>query len=702
MSTCFRVRPLVWALSAAAASFAGQTSAEPAKAVVLPSIKIFSDAGTLDVTPGSGVIIDQATIEATQPLSTQDALRRTPGIHAVETEGYGFYPRITIRGIGSDMSRKVLLLEDGAPIALGPYTDPAAYYSPPIERMERIEVLKGSGTLRHGPSTIGGAINYITRNPPTTPGGRVKVGMGGDGYRNVFAEYGGTWDKLLGSISVLRKEGDGWRSMPFEVTDVVLKGGLIIDDRNFLGIKLTHYDHDANHTYLGLTQREYDSDYKQNKAVNDKMYLRRNSVDLNHELDLGGGASLKTLVYWNNTTRDWWREGSSQATGVSVMSGRSDGRLREFDVAGIDMQLALPHRTFGIGNDLETGVRLHWEKMHNRRVEGAQGSPAAHVIDPTRNNANAINGVREDDVRRAHALAVFVQNRFHLTDRWTVTPGVRVESYTQKRNVAVWQQLGPSTSKTDNTEVVPGIGTTWKVDPDATLFAGVHRGFAPPRVQDAIANDGSAVDLDAERSTNYEAGVRGRFSRGNYEVTAFRLDFDNQLVSQTESGGAGTQLANAGKTLNQGMEFSGDVAIGAGFSLAGNYTWLPTAKLDSTRFIGGIDRNGNRLTYAPKHLANLRLAYEQPVWSANVGLSHVGEQFADLENTEAGSANGRSGILPSYTVWDLNGRIKVDRTITLYAAVRNLFDRQYIASRAPEGIFPGIGRLMEIGVEARF
>lgn len=99
------------------------------------------------------------------------------------------------------------------------------------------------------------------------------------------------------------------------------------------------------------------------------------------------------------------------------------------------------------------------------------------MIDPTRNNANAINGVREDDVRRAHAPAIFSQNRFHLTDRWTATPGVRVESCTQKRNVAAWQQLGASSCKTDNTGVVPGIGTTWKIEPDVTLYGAVRNPF---------------------------------------------------------------------------------------------------------------------------------------------------------------------------------------------------------------------------------
>jgi Fe(3+) dicitrate transport protein len=671
-----------------------------AQPLSLPTINIIGDSNTLDAIPGSGEVIDSKMLEQTQPLSTQDALRRIAGIHVVDTEGYGFYPRITIRGIGSDMSKKVLLLEDGAPIALGPYTDPAAYYSPPVERMDRIEVLKGSGSLAFGPSTIGGAINYITRDPE---GGRVKLSGGSENYRNMLAEYGGTWGDKTASVSVLRKQGDGWRDMPFEVTDVVLKAGMAIDKKNFVGVKFTHHDMEAQHTYLGLTQHEYETDYKQNKAQNDKMLLTRTSFDINHEYDFGNG-SWKNLVYWNNAVRDWWRQSHSQVGTpvVTTMAGNADGRLREFDVIGYDTRLALAYDAFGIKNDLDLGLRLHQEKMHNRRVRAV--GVTDYTIDSAYTAAGSYtNGIREDDVRKANALALFAQNQFHITDDTTITPGVRVESYEQKREIAVWNGVSLNTNtKTDNTEVVPGIGMTHKLNSATTLFAGVHKGFAPARVQDAISNNGSAVELEAERSTNYELGLRGKLEKGNYEATLFRLDFKNQIVSQTESGGAGTQNTNAGGTLNQGVELSADWHFDSGFTVAANYTWLETAKLNSTRIIGSIDRNGNRLTYAPEHLINAQVGYEASRWNANVGYSYVSEQYADLQNTEAGSANGRAGIIPSYGIWNVNARVKLTDNIDLFGSIRNLTDEKYIASRAPEGIFPGLGRMMEFGIEGRF
>lgn len=668
------------------------------QSLILNPIQIFDQKNTLDQTPGSGVIVDKKEIEETNPVSTQDLLRKVPGIQAVETDGYGFYPRINIRGIGSNMSRNVILLEDGAPIAPGPYTDPATYYSPAVERFERVEVLKGSGALRFGPSTIAGAVNYVTRNPPANPEGRVLVSGGEQGYRKVYTEYGGTWDTWNGNVSVMKKEGDGWRDMPFSLTDVVAKAGKAIGDKNFVSVKATYYTMEGQHTYTGLTEREYREDYRQNKTKNDQMFITRKSVDLNHDLEINSRTHVKTLVYWNELSRDWWREtfAFNAGTGYKDPSGDTQGRLRTFSVQGIDSRIVHSHNTFGINNDLEFGVRYHKERLDNNRVNGIAGNPSDYAADP------ALPPI-ENDVRSANALAFFLENKFHVTDKLTVTPGLRVESYKQEREIDFWGSTAVNTnSKVDNTEVVPGLGVVYKIRPEHSVFAGVHKGFSPPRVQDAIDNAGTAVDLEAERSVNYELGARGKHNRGNYEVTFFRVDFSNQLVAAAESGGAGTQITNAGETLNQGIELGGDVYLFNNISLALNYTWLETAELTSTRILGGVDRNGNRLTYAPEHMANVRLVYSKDRWSGNFGFNYVSEQFTDFQNTEAAAANGQSGLIPSYMVWDLNVSHNLTQSTRVYTSVRNLFDKQYISSRAPQGIFPGMGRMAEVGLEVRF
>ena len=664
----------------------------------LPAIQILGSESEYKNIPGSLSVVTERELESNQPISAQDALKKVPGVNVVETDGYGFYPRIGIRGIGSTMSKKILLLEDGAPIALGPYTDPSSYYSPPIERMEKIEVLKGSGSLAYGPSTIGGVVNYITRDPSKLDGPRVKLSAGTQSSKNILAEYGTRWDGHHASISMLKKDGDGWRQTPFNLTDVVIKAGTQIGSNHYLGLKYTNYDQSSKHTYLGLTEYEYQTNYKQNEAINDQMFLSRESLDLTAISDLGNEATWKNLLYWNTANRNWWRQSHAQGGDpvVTTMGSTVDGRLRKFDVLGLDSRLTKKYKLANLDQEIHIGIRAHEEQMNNRRARAIGLS--TYEVDTAYTSGDYVGGYRERDMRKAKAIALYLENRAHLNNELTITPGLRVERYKQDRVNQMTQKSGASS----NTELVPGVGVTYDMTKDSVLFAGVHKGFAPPTVADAISSTGVPEDLHAERSTNFELGLRGKWSNGDYELTAFRLDFDNQIVSKSASGGSGTQLTNAGKTLNQGVEFAGSWRPDRHWKLSGAYTWLPVAKLDSPRMISGKNRDGNRLTYAPKHTLNASLNYDTNRWSSGIGMAYISEQFSNLENTVEPSSNGRSGVLPGYTVYQLNGDIKIDKKTKIFASVKNLFDKKYISSRAPEGIFPGVGRMVMVGLDSKF
>ena len=120
----------------------------------------------LEHIPGSGRVITQKEIWENHRLTVNEALREVPGVNVRDEDGLGLRPNIGIRGLDPTRSRKVHIMEDGVPIMLMPYGDPSSYYFPPIFRMDRIEVLKGSGQLLYGPQSIGGVINLITRMPP--------------------------------------------------------------------------------------------------------------------------------------------------------------------------------------------------------------------------------------------------------------------------------------------------------------------------------------------------------------------------------------------------------------------------------------------------------------------------------------------------------------------------------------------------------
>src|SRR3970040_2239238 len=142
--------------------------------------------------PGSATLISPSLMVNTQPLTGNEVLRKVTGVHVVDEEGIGLRTNIGIRGLDPDRSRTVLMLEDGVPIALAPYGEPEMYYTPAIDRMKSIEVIKGSGSILFGPQTIGGVINYVTNDPPLDSRTTLNLRVGKDGYFVGKASYGTT------------------------------------------------------------------------------------------------------------------------------------------------------------------------------------------------------------------------------------------------------------------------------------------------------------------------------------------------------------------------------------------------------------------------------------------------------------------------------------------------------------------------------
>ncbi|EMJ94623.1 TonB-dependent receptor plug domain-containing protein, partial [Leptospira alstonii] len=103
--------------------------------------------------PGSATIIEKEFLEQTKPVDSMEVLRRVPGA-SIRYQDTGLILNIGFRGVNNDLGRKVLILEDGIFTSLNPYSAPEQYYTPNIDRMERIEVVKGSGSILFGPSTI--------------------------------------------------------------------------------------------------------------------------------------------------------------------------------------------------------------------------------------------------------------------------------------------------------------------------------------------------------------------------------------------------------------------------------------------------------------------------------------------------------------------------------------------------------------------
>ncbi|MEW6126422.1 MAG: TonB-dependent receptor [Acidobacteriota bacterium] len=687
-----------------------------AEEIAIKSGRLAETPEIVERTPGSIELLDQKLLEESRVFTFSEALRKVSGITVRDEEGFGLRPNIGIRGLNPTRSSKVLLLEDGIPLTYAPYGDNASYYHPPIDRFESIEILKGSGQIAYGPVTVGGVINYVTPNPPTKPSGQITLIGGNRDYFNGHFGYGGTWKGIGLLFDYTRKQGDGARENTHsDLNDFNFKSLIGIGSRQALTLKANYYGEDSNVTYSGLRLSEYLASPRQNPFKNDFFYGDRFGASATHSLIFNNALALTTNLYTSVFHRDWWRQSSNSGQrpndaadpkcggmqNLNTTCG-NEGRLRDYYVWGLEPKFRANFRLFGINNDADFGFRLHVERQERQQQNGDTPTARSGVL-------------VENNQRKNQAYSGFIQNRFFLGNV-TITPGVRVEHINYQRLNRLANSGAGISGRTDLTQLVPGIGVSYNPKSSVTLFAGVHRGFAPPRTEDIINNTtGGSIDLDPELSWNYEVGVRGLLHQGvRLEATFFRMDYENQIIPASLAGGVGAALTNAGETLHQGFEFSTRLDTGTilksrhNIFLSSAYTFLPTAKFTGRRFsnVSGFTNvliTDNRLPYAPEHLLNFTVGYSSPVGlNTFIEAVRVNRQFGDDLNTINPTADGQRGLLPGYTVLNATANYNVEswRT-TFFVTAKNLADKLYIVDRS-RGILPSSPRLIQAGLKFRF
>lgn len=700
---------------------------------VLPQLYVIDKRDQLFTkTPGSVAYLDKSELARLTPVSGNEVFRRVPGLNAVDEEGAGLRVNIGIRGLDPDRSRNVLMMEDGIPVALSPYGEPEMYYTPAMDRMTGVEVLKGSGQILYGPQTVGGVINYITADPPDHEviGLRMQGGQGS--YLSALGSYGNTFNTTGVQLNYLHKQADAIGPTHFNVDDVSAKIKFQLSEKSTVGIKLGAYSEKSNSTYVGITQRMFDAGGNDYTVLmpNDELAVKRYLMNVSHTVKINTNFTLHSSLYGYTTSRNWRRQDysyniftngnpnpppsdwtgviwgdESVAGGAIYLRSRTGNRNRQFEVMGWEQKINYHFSIGHLQNDLTAGYRFLHERAFEQRINGS--------------TANAKSGTLvSDEIRTGKAIALYLLDKISISNKLDVTPGVRAEFYSYDREIL--RESSQDVSKTANNsiqEIIPGIGLNFRPTDKVNLFTGIHRGYAPPRIKDAIdfSLSNPVLDLKAENSWNVEVGIRTQIDNGLYaEATYFHMDFDNQIIPSSQSiGGSGFGVTNAGRTLHKGLEVSVNwnsrekYSTPWQFLLDVNSTYTNATYNSDRLVLNGNDMenvNRNKLPYAPQLTLSTAFCFESKLGTGiRLTNTYVGNQYSDELNTVTPSNNGRIGEIPSYYLLDatLYHRIhSIGASFNL--SVKNITDERYISTRRPEGIRVGLPRFITLGFEIKF
>lgn len=675
----------------------------------------------------------------------QRIAREVPGVAIQIEDGYGLRPNIGIRGVATERSGRITLLEDNVLIAPAPYSAPSAYYFPTVGRLSAIEVVKGPAAITQGPYTIGGALNMVSTPIPNDFSGNIITEAGEDSTYRVHATYGGRTDSGFGFLLETHQwQSDGFQNIDrssrdagLDVEDYTLKLSYApMDSAHAIELKLQTTDQDSNQSYLGLTDSDFSNSAFRRYGISelDNIQTEHEQQILRYSYEMSDELSLSVTAYNNEHARNWFKtegidfDGSASAedfsrtswfnvlqainTGTSlngytptqlqsILDGTSDtaaGSIqlrandREYYSRGVQLGLNWNAVVGNTVHDLEFGIRFH-EDEEDRLQRNSSYSQigGSLVLDDLGILGNAGNRVQE-----AEAIAIHIHDNIQIGD-WTLSPGLRYEDIDQMRTRYNDGELRSfRDSRANSTQVfLPGLGILYQVNDSLSILGGAHKGFTAPS---------NSPNVDEETAINYELGFR--YNRGSFsaEVIGFLSDYDNILGECTASSGSDCVIGDA---------FNGDAATVAGvevlvsadLSQSGSYS-IPVSlsytmidgefdtNIADTDFFGSVSK-GDPLPYLPENQFLASIGFVKNNWGAYLSGNYVDEVCVRA------SCNAFEKTDDTFTV-DLSANYQFSDALNFYARVENLTSEEDILGRQPYGARPNKDRTVTAGLRFNF
>lgn len=675
---------------------------------------------------GSAYYISPEEIRKLGYTDINRMLKAVPGVNMYEEDGFGLRPNISLRGTKPERSERISIMEDGVLAAPAPYSAPAAYYFPNVARMEAIEVLKGSSQVQYGPFTTGGAINLVSTPIPNNFSGKANISYGSKNTFKSHAAIGSNWKHFGYMVEYLRYQSDGFKRYEdyaaegFKRNDIIAKMVVKTDKvrgvNHALELKFGYAGENSDETYVGLSA----DDFKKTPFLRyagsqmDKLKTDHQQWVATYLLTFSNKLKVTTNAYYNYFHRNWYklndvRAGITSKEKISVADVLIDPEtnIRYFDILtgktdregeallvrannriyrsrGIQTRAEYRFNVKEFFFDLEFGLRYHADEEDRFQWDDSYSMKNKKMV----LFMEGIHGTNANRVTSANALASYLLAKLRY-NVWTITAGLRYEDIDLLKKDYTKEDLARSGKVRIETPnharvLIPGIGVHYQLLPAASVFFGVHKGFAPPSAE---------LYQKPESSVNMELGTRVSIGKFKAELIGFYNNYSNMLGSDlAASGGSGTlEQFNVGEARVKGAEFLVQYqplphTCSLRLPLQLSYTYTDTEMRNSfeSHSWGNVVR-GDEIPYIFKHALNMQLGIEYKWFYANIGARYN----SDMRTSPGQGTIAEREKVPANLILDASVNVLVNKYLTLRLNAINLTNRVYLTSRHPAGLRAG-------------
>ncbi|MBX2933853.1 MAG: TonB-dependent receptor [Ferruginibacter sp.] len=661
------------------------------------------------------ILVD--SLDANKAINnTRQILGRIPGLNIVETESGGFTANgIATRGLNPIQSIEMNTRQNGYNISADIFGYNEAYYIPPMEAVSRIEMVRGASSLQFG-SQFGGLVNYVTKDAPADKPVEFNTSqtVGSFGLFNSFNSIGGNYKKINYYGFLQYRYIDGYRPNSRQWQ---LSGFGKIQYKPSAKINAgVEYSLLRNKLKMpgGLTDSMFEVNPKASTRARNWLKSPWNVLTAfaNFVPSSNTTISLKTTYLFSSRSLVWRNEnGGPEAldetdpvTGTFIP--REVGRE---DMHNLTTELRFSN-SYLLGKQKSTvagGVRYSYAWF--KRQGGGEGTT----------NSDFDLSITGDwgynlDFTTTN-IAPFVENIFRIGDKFTVTPGFRLEylvSTAKGYKTTDTIKQFPDESRT-RTFPLFGIGLEYKPSHNTSIYGNLSQAYRPIDYSQ-LEPFGVASKIDPNlkdaKGFNTDAGYRGIIKNFlNFDLGVFYLAYNNRIgvLVQTDplTGNTYSVRKNIANSVHKGIESYIEFNLlkylnaksECGLSIFNSFAYI-NAKYTTGEF------KGNRVEAAAKTINRIGLIFNSKQISTTFQVNSVGDAYGDASNVKS-SPDPIAGYIPAYTVLDLSATYKF-RNYSFKIGANNLTDKAYFTRRTDEypgpGIIPSIGRSIYIGISAQF
>ncbi|WP_052324143.1 TonB-dependent receptor domain-containing protein [Flavihumibacter sp. ZG627] len=634
----------------------------------------------------------------------RQVLAKVPGIHIWESDPSGIQIGIAARGLSPNRSWEFNVRQNGYDIAADPFGYPEAYYNPQLQAVQRIEIVRGQGSLQYGPQ-FGGLINYILRN-----GNEInkpfefetQQTVGSNGLFNSYNAIGGKKGKVHYYTFFDHRNGNGWR----ENSQYYTNAGYGTVTYNFSSkFSLTAEimrSHIRSQQPGGLTDAQIKQDAQQS-------FRSRNWFDITWTTPaLIANYQINEKTRWN--TKLFGTVGDRNSVGFLQSITTRDSinattlnynnrvvNLDQYRNYGLESRIITDYTIGEMKNTFSGGIRLYTGTT-TRQADGKGTTGTGYDV--------TVSGNYPRDIEfNSKNAAAFAENIFRVTDKLLIIPGIRYEwlegsssgrnGYTSGGAEIILQNITRSRSF-----LLAGVGTEFHVTKATEVYANISQAYRPiqfANLQAPPTTDVVDPDLKDAKGYNIDLGYRGKVKNFiQFDVSGFYLQYNNRVGTITPTGATYRLITNVGASTSKGFEGYVEFNPIRAFTkskhtdviIFGSYGYTDAKYSGDHK---DANTKGKKVENAPAHIFRGGITGGYKGFLLTAQISSVGETFSDANNTVAASANGNTGLIPSYTVTDLTATYKFAKGLNLKAGINNLFDERYFTRRA--GGYPGPGAL---------